>query len=394
MRIARIEDLHADGGLRTLSFLKVTTECGQVGWSEFSEFVGTHGLAALIRRIGASLVGEDPRASGRLAATLAARSRTAAGGLNAQACAAIENACLDLKARALGVPVHALLGGAIRERLRVYASHVGTYRLRAAELLGVAPIRSVEDFRALGEQVAALGVAALKTNLVLFDGPAPALYMPSFGTGRGHPERDLPTDLVDAAVAQLAALREGAGPTVRLMLDVVSNFRADGCIRLGRALERFDLEWLEADLPDARSLAQVRRAVPMPVASLESVYGRRGVLPFLEAGAVDVAIVDPMWNGVVEAMKIADLADTFDVAVSSHAYTGPLALAMCAHLCAAIPNCRFVEMDFDRPAWIDALFDAPLVVEHGWLRVPEGPGWGIAPNEAALRARPPRAPVG
>lgn len=390
MRIERIDDLHADGGGRTLSFVRVTTGCGRVGWSEYSEFVGTQGLTGVIRAIAPTLVGADPRATRRIGEALAARSRTAAGGLNAQACAAIENACLDLKARALGVPACELLGGALRDTLPVYASHVGTYRARDAALLGAAPLRGADDFRALGAEVAARGVAALKTNVVLFERGAAAAWMPGFGAGRGHPERDLPGDVVDAARAQLAALREGAGPRVALMLDVVSNLRADGCIRLGRALGDAGLAWLEADLPDAQALRQVRAAVPMPVASLESVYHRRGWLPYLQAGAVDVAIVDPMWNGVAEAARMADLADAFDVAVSTHAYTGHLALAMCAHLAAAMPNLRWVEMDFDRAPWIDGLFDRAPVVEDGRLRLPEGPGWGVAPLEGALAAHPPR----
>lgn len=392
MRIERIDDLHADGGGRTLSFLRVTTDCGRVGWSEYSEFVGTHGLTGVIRAIAPTLVGSDPRATRRIGEALAARSRTAAGGLNAQACAAIENACLDLKARALDVPACELLGGALRDTLPVYASHVGTYRARDAQLHGAGPLRSAEDFRALGAEVAARGVAALKTNVVLFDGGRPAAWLPGFGAGRGHPERDLPDDVIDAARAQLAALRAGAGPRVALMLDVVSNLRADGCIRLGRALADAGLAWLEADLPDAHALRRVRDAVPMPVASLEAVYHRRGWLPYLQAGAVDVAIVDPMWNGVLEAARMAELADAFDVAVSTHAYTGHLALAMCAHLAAATPNLRWVEMDFDRAPWVDGLFDRAPVVEGGRLRLPEGTGWGVAPVESALAAHPPGTP--
>lgn len=392
MRIARVDDLHADGGARTLSFLRVTTDCGRVGWSEYSEFLGAQGLTGVIRALVPAVVGTDPRATRRLGEALAARARTAAGGLNAQACAAIENACLDLKARALGVPACELLGGALRDAMPVYASHVGTYRARDAALYRAAPLRGVSDFRALGAEVAALGVTALKTNPVLFDGGTAAAWLPGFGAGRGHPERDLPDAVIAAARAQLAALRDGAGPSVALMLDVVSNLRADGCIRLGRALADVGLEWLEADLPDAHALLQVRRAVPMPVASLEAVYHRRGWLPYLQAGAVDVAIVDPMWNGVVEAARMADLADTFDVAVSTHAYTGHLALAMCAHLAAAMPNLRRVEMDFDRAPWLDTLFDAAPVVEHGRLRLPEGPGWGVAPVESALAAHPPKVP--
>ena len=104
MRIVKLEDLHADGGWRNFSFLKMTTDEGIVGWSEFNEGFGAGGVSDLIRRFASVVIGMDPRAVGRISASLHAITRLAAGGLNNQAIAAIENACLDLKAKALGVP--------------------------------------------------------------------------------------------------------------------------------------------------------------------------------------------------------------------------------------------------------------------------------------------------
>jgi galactonate dehydratase len=134
MKIVNVEDLHADGGWRAFSFLKLTTDDGLVGWSEFCESGWNKGLTAVIRRMADSVVGEDPGAYALISARLAAATRMAPGGLNAQAIAAIENACLDIAAKARGVPVSALFGGPLRDRIGVYWSHCGSFRVRNADL--------------------------------------------------------------------------------------------------------------------------------------------------------------------------------------------------------------------------------------------------------------------
>ncbi|TMK14845.1 MAG: hypothetical protein E6G75_13880, partial [Alphaproteobacteria bacterium] len=119
MKIVKLEDFHADGGWDTYSFLKITTDEGITGWSEFNES-RRKGMTALIHGLGAALIGEDPCAIARIDAALYARSRSTSGGLTSHAIATIENACLDIRGKALGVPVCELLGGAVRERMPVY----------------------------------------------------------------------------------------------------------------------------------------------------------------------------------------------------------------------------------------------------------------------------------
>src|ERR1700737_4866386 len=149
MRIARIDDLHCDAGWRVFSFLKITTDDGIVGWSEYNESYGSKGLSGVIRALGATLIGEDPRPFERITSRLYATTRQAPGGMNQQAIAAIENALLDIKAKALGIPVYALFGGPVRQRLPLYWSHCGSYRLHHAAVMGVAPMRSLDDLARL-----------------------------------------------------------------------------------------------------------------------------------------------------------------------------------------------------------------------------------------------------
>ena len=165
MKIVKIEDLHCDAGWRVNSFLKVTTDDGIVGWSEYMEGYGAQGLTGVIRKLAERLIGQDPRPVERHSATLYAATRQAAGGINQMAIAAIENALVDIKAKALGVPVYEMLGGPIRDRLLLYWSHCGTYRARHADrieaLAGVPPVRSLEDIVALGEEVRKKGFKGL-----------------------------------------------------------------------------------------------------------------------------------------------------------------------------------------------------------------------------------------
>ena len=134
MRIVKVEHFEADAGWRTFCFVKITTDEGLVGWSEYKENYWSPGLGQVIRKMAESVIGEDPRDVARLGAKLYAMTRMTAGGQSHQALSAIENACLDIKARALGVPVYALLGGAVRKRIPVYWSHCGTFQAQFPEI--------------------------------------------------------------------------------------------------------------------------------------------------------------------------------------------------------------------------------------------------------------------
>ncbi|MGH7092473.1 MAG: mandelate racemase/muconate lactonizing enzyme family protein [Stellaceae bacterium] len=394
MKIAKLETLHCDAGWRVNSFLKVTTDDGLVGWSEYMEGYGAQGLTGVIEKLGARLIGQDPRPVERHSATLYAATRQAAGGLNAQAVAAIENALVDIKARALGVPVYEMLGGPVRTRLPVYWSHCGTYRARYADRIeewaGVEPIRSRDDIVRLGAEVKAKGFRGLKTNLIRFDHGRPYTYGPGTGNPPGFPELNVDGAIVDAAVDQLSAFREGAGKGVGLHLDTNFNYKTDGFIKLARALEPLDLVWLEIDLYDPAGLSLIRRSARTPIASCESLYGRRQFRPYFEQQAVDFAIIDVAWNGILESVKIAAMADSFEVNVAPHNFNGHLGSLISAHFCAVVPNFKVMEIDIDDVTWKDDIVTVPPVIDSGDLLLPTGPGWGAEVNEEFVRAHPPK----
>jgi L-alanine-DL-glutamate epimerase-like enolase superfamily enzyme len=393
MKIETVESLHADAGFRNFDFLKITTDAGLVGWSEYNESFGGLGVTAAIQGLAPLIVGKDARAWESLVAHMYAVRRPASGGVIQQAIGAIENALLDVKAKALGIPVWELFGGPVRERIRLYWSHCGTYRLAWPGEMQIPPVRTLSDIVTLGREVVSRGYSALKTNVFVLGGERPYLHSPGFARNLhapGYPELNADRHVLRALRDQLAAFREGAGPDVDILVDLNFNFKTDGFLQVARAIEPFDIFWVEIDTRAPEALAHIRRSVTIPVASGECLFGRRDYRPYLERQAMDVAIIDAPWNGVAETLKIAAMADAWEVNVAPHNFYGPLATMMSAHVCAVAPNVRIMEIDPDRVPWHDDLVTVLPDVRDGYLRVPDGPGWGTEVNEAAVRAHPPR----
>ncbi len=390
MKITGFECLHCDGGWRVLSFLKVSTDEGIVGWSEYNESYGSSGLSAVILALGEHLEGEDPRPIERITAKLYALTRQAPEGINRQAIGAIENALLDVKARALGVRVCELFGGPVREQMRLYWSHCGTYRLTHANKMNLPPVHSLKDVEALGVTVREKGFTALKTNIFLFDQDPPAVYMPGFAMGNGVPEINPDLHVEKALRAQIEAFQRGTGDEVEILVDLNFNYRTEGYRRIVHAIDDLGLMWIEIDSYDAGALAFLRRSFDTPLASCESLYGRRQFRPFFEAESMDVAIVDVVWNGLVESLKIAAMADAYEVNVAPHNFYGHLSTLHSAHFSATVPNFRIMEIDVDEITWKGDLVTVVPEIRDGKLILPDGPGWGTEVNEEAVRAHPPR----
>jgi L-alanine-DL-glutamate epimerase-like enolase superfamily enzyme len=390
MKITRIETLQADAGWRLACFLKVATDDGITGWSEYGEHTGTAGVGHVIAALGELLIGRDPRAIESIAALLRGRTLQASGGVNQHAIAALLNALLDIKGKALGVPVHALLGGALRDRIPVYWSHCGSYRVRHAALLGVAPLRDYDDWTRLGEEVRQRGFKALKTSIMPLRNGEFTNFSPSFAHTPGYPELNPDRTFLTSLDRQLAALRRGAGPELELMLDVNFHFKTEGFLEVARAVEPHRLMWLELDSYDPMALARIRQASRCSIASGEALFGRRELRRFLDAFTMDVAIIDVVWNGYLEASKMAALAESYEVNVAPHNYGGVLADTMSAHFAASIPNLRIMEIDVDDVPWRSEFVTEPHRIEEGELVVSSRPGWGTDVNEAAVRAHPPK----
>ncbi|MGH3109377.1 MAG: mandelate racemase/muconate lactonizing enzyme family protein [Gaiellaceae bacterium] len=385
MRVAALETLFCDAGWRPWIFLKATTDDGLVGWAEITDSHGSpRGLAGIVEDLAPVVVGKDPRATERLYWELYRHTRQSPGSVVAKAIAGVENALLDVKARALGVPVYELFGGPTRDAIPAYWSHCGTTRARAWEVTGTVKLESYDKVAALGREVVERGFGAFKTNVVV-PGDEPRVLMPGFGEGGGTLRAE---EIAQALVHLLDAFAEGTGGAARPIVDLNFNLEPEGVARVARALEPFDLLWLEVDFFDPGALAHVRHVAPMPICSGENLYGSRGFRPFLEASGMDVASVDVIWNGFHQSKKIADLAETFEVNCAPHNYYSHLATFVAAQWCAAIPNARILEYDVDDVPWRDELVTAVPEFAGGEVAVPAGPGWGVEVREDVLREHP------
>jgi L-alanine-DL-glutamate epimerase-like enolase superfamily enzyme len=164
MRIDRVETLRADAAWRSLSFLKIITDCVITGWSEDNKDVGSRGRSLGIEALAPPVIGADPRASDAIVARLHAATRQARGGINRQAIAAVENALCDIRGKEAGTPGRALFGGPIRERIPVSWAYVGTDRVAQRGKGFLPDRRTYDDLAAHAAEVKAQGFRCLKTN--------------------------------------------------------------------------------------------------------------------------------------------------------------------------------------------------------------------------------------
>ncbi|MBN8900017.1 MAG: hypothetical protein J0H57_03205, partial [Rhodospirillales bacterium] len=269
--------------------------------------------------------------------------------------------------------------------------HFGTYRARSAAMMGVAELRSYDDPARHAQEVQKQGFRALKTNIMPIADGRLTSYIPGFGRTPGWPELNWDNKLLHGTAAQLQAIRDAVGPEMGIHLDINFNFKTEGFKRIADAVAPVNLTWLEIDTHDAPALAEIKRGAPCPIASCETLHGRREFKPFLDAYAMDVAIVDVIWNGLVESLKVAAMADVHEVNVAPHNFYGHLCSAISATFCALVPNFRVMEIDIDSAPWRDEFYTVVPAIEEGQFVLPSGPGWGIDVNERAVRARPPKS---
>jgi galactonate dehydratase len=379
MKISAIEPMTCESGIggRDFLFVKVTTDEGIVGWGEGYDWHAAPALAEAIRRVGRELIGLDPMRIDWISRRLWDSGRAGVPE-RMKVIAAIDVALHDIKGKALGVPVYELLGGLYRDRIPLYWSHFASYRAIDPEALGVEPARSMDAWIALVDDVERAGFRALKTNLLV---PGLASGLPPTLDGAIDRYR------IDAAVAFVGALRERVGRSMEILFDVGQEYRHGGIVQLARALEPFDLYWLEAEGFDPDALLEARRRTRTRLCHGEALIRREAFRPFFERHVTDVVMVETLANGLSEARRICELA-AHDTMFSPHNYMSPLATLINAHLCAAMPNCEILEIDMDDVPWKWDLIDQRLDIVEGELVVPSRPGLGANVVESVVAAHP------
>jgi L-alanine-DL-glutamate epimerase-like enolase superfamily enzyme len=331
-------------------FVRLTTEDGATGWGETLASVAPEVAAAVVRSLLApQLIGRDPMAVEALWADLygAMRDRGHRTGFYVDALAGVDSALWDLRARRAGLPVYAMLGG---------PCHPG----------GVVPAYCGVS----GRTAAAVGAQAAAALAAGFG----ALKLHCTGGAR-------------LAAALAAALREAVGDEVELCVDVHNTLRLDEALILGRALERLGFRFLEAPLDpeDDGGLRTLAQGLDLAVAYGEGERTRWQFRDRLVAGAVDVVQPDVGYTGISELRRIAQLAEAFHVPCAPHLSAGlGVCIAAAVHAAAAMPNLYRLEHSPRSFARGNALLRRPLTLRAGAYVLPEGPGLGVEPDEAAL----------
>ena len=386
MKISNVETFVVGAGWRPWIFVKVETDEGITGWGECSDPRTTTGIVGTVADLKTVLLGQDPRAFEARFTDMMRMTRSSAGGIAGKAMAGIECALLDIKARALGISVAELFGGPVRDQVRLYWSHCGTSRVRYSKLLGTPPIETWADITALGEEVVARGFTALKTN-VLLPGKGGAWYSGFDGT-MGANDEWAPNWLVAHIEKLIGTFRDAVGPDFDINLDLNFNFKPEACMRIAKALEPYNLHWLEVDCHDPEAVLQIKQSTSTRLCTGETLIHMEQYLPYFQRHAADVFMIDVPWNGFAQAKKVGNLAEVFKLNVAPHNYYSHLSSFISAQLCAVLPNVRIMEIDIDDVAWKDELVTVAPEIEAGYMTIPQGPGWGTEIDEDIAHAHP------
>jgi L-alanine-DL-glutamate epimerase-like enolase superfamily enzyme len=384
VRWMRLEgpDPHGIGGQpRTYSFclLRVDAEDGTFGIGEAADFPGVVDVLALARAwlvgrdpllvdpfVRAFLYGALPTADPLPAPSIMSPTATQTGPV-AWGVAGVEMALRDLVGRLLGVPVHALLGGAFRDAVRVYLDRSG-----------VADPSDRDAWHALGVRAAAEGFDWIKLDLEQI---APELTPDPWSRSLGSAQ-------IDRIVDRVAHVREAVGDGVDIAIDGHMGFDVESAVRAAAALAPLRIRWLEDPVPvtSPAALADVRRRSQVPICAGEMFTSEQFRL-FLDHGALDICHPDVLFTGGLgEARRVASLADLWYVPVAFHGNGGAVAAIATAHLAATVPNLLGMEYHFLDARWVGEIArrDVPLF-RDGRVPLTDAPGLGLELDEAVCR---------
>jgi galactonate dehydratase len=349
--------------------VQLTTDQGVTGVGDASVAYGTGAAsaAAMIKELVQQfVVGKDPFTIEAIWSDMYDHTFWAKGGgtIIFAGISAIEQALWDIKGKCLGVPVYELLGGKLRDKVRVYANG---WSFRCVK---------PEDFAREAERVLNDGYTALKFY------PLATAELDPEGHIRHVSHRSI--DAVDEqrALASVKAVRDSIGPKVDLMLDVSAELTTDAIIRLGRKFEEWNIAFLEepVDPSDVEALKKVSEHVNIPIATGERIYTRYGFRRIMEMHAADILQPDVgNTGGIMEAKKIAAMAETYNMRIQPHTCSSPVCTAASLQLDATIANFYMQETYPYRVPEHYAIVDhAPeLEIRNGYISISNRPGLGL-----------------
>ena len=342
-------------------FLKIETDEGVTGWGEPIVEGRAQTVAALVAELADYLIGKDPGAIEDHWTVLYRGGFYRGGALHMSALAGIDQALWDIKGKALGQPVHKLLGGPVRSKMRVYSWVGGD---RPADLVQGARDAAARGFTAV-KLLASEEMAWIDSNAK-----------------------------IDAAVERIGAVRDAMGPEFGIGVDFHGRLHRPMAKAMAKALDPFRLMFIEEPVlsEHTEALREIATHTSTPIALGERLFSRWDFKKILSDGVVDIIQPDPSHaGGITETRKIAAMAEAYDVALAPHCPLGPIALAACLQLDAVCQNAVIQEQSLGihyntgGNDLLDYLVDpAVFAYADGHVAIPQGPGLGIEINEAAV----------
>lgn len=343
-------------------FVLVHTDAGVTGLGEASHSGNDALCLATLEIFSQRLAGQSPLNINAIWQQLA---RLDGGRIAHTALSALEQALWDILGQHLGAPIHQLLGGALRQRIRLYANinrHVRE--------------RTPEGFARAARQAVAEGFTAIK--LAPFDELR----------ARDH-IRTGPRAAWRPGVKRVRAVRQAIGDEIELAVDCHGRMEASEALVVARELADCNLFWYEEPVHHDRidDLVHITQAAPMPTASAETVFGVEGFRPFLTRRVVDVLMPDVKHDGgLLETRNIAEAARLQDLLVAPHNPSGPVASVASGHVCAVMPNFSILEYAWGEVEWRADLLIPREPIENGHLVLSAAPGLGHRLNPEMVAA--------
>lgn len=369
MKITSISTKTVNAQMRNWIFVRVETDQpGLYGWGEGTLEWKTRAVTGAIADLTPLLIGRDPRDIEQAVRIMHKHGFWRMGVVGTSAISAIEIALWDILGKELGVPVWRLLGGKVRDRVKVY-THLGL-----GDMKSVYETMQPDDLAAQGAKVVAKGYQALKVVFI------PYTHILA------------PNQAVDHANKLMTALRQEVGPDVEIMIDFHG--------RPGSTTAALDYIHAVADgrpmfieepvqPGDAGLMREVTERSPVPIAAGERLIGRSEFMPHVTQRAVHIAQPDICHTGgLSEACKIAALCETAGIGIAPHNPLGPIASAAALHFDVATPNFVIQEEMSGAVPWYDDVVDGPVVRDGSYWQVPDAPGLGVEVNEKVCDAHP------
>ena len=364
MKITRVRPLAVNGGYINWIFVKIETDvAGLVGWGESSLEWKTNAVLGAIKDLEPLLVGQDPTRIEHVWQTCYRGGFYRGGAIHLSAMSGIDQACWDILGKKLNQPVYKLLGGPVRDKVRLYGHMVGDGKKRKK------PLSAPE----LAKASLVNGMQAIKC------GPGGCSRMAE-GLGR-----------IRRVAKEIGDIRKAVGPDVELMVDLHGRCTPATSVQYGKALEDLGLLFLEEPcLPySVPGMKHVADHVHIPIATGERLVSKHEFEPLLQARAAEVYQPDPSHcGGITETRKIAAMAEASYCSVAPHNPLGPINTQVCLHLGMALPNFLIQEVLQVRSHWRYDVATPRLTIVDGHAHPGNRPGLGIEVNERECAKHP------